>query len=813
MEEARGPSWQEVHGNQNAISLYGDASVHLHPPPLSSELPERVWMVPYRRNSFFTGRETLLTALHERFLTDRRAVLTQGQAISGLGGIGKTEVAVEYAYRHREEYRFVLWASASPPETLLAAYVSMADRLHLPERNMREQDKIVAAVLQWLATHEDWLLIIDNADELESVWPWLPTGSTGHVVLTTRDQLVADMQSFLVEEMDGGEGTLLLLGRAHILKTGMELGQVSLEDRQVAEQIVVEMDGLPLALDQAGAYIEETGCSLTDYRNRFRQRRKDLLSRRGRSGRGYPASVGSTWSLSFQQVEQRSAAAADLLRVCAYLSPDAIPEEMIVAGATQLGPLLQPLATDPTLLDEAIAILRGFSLVRRNSQEQTFSIHRLVQAVLKESMNEQTLRQWAERTVRAVNLAFPDVTNIKLWEQCERYLPHALVCVTFIEEYSFAFAEAARLLNQTAYYLDSRAQYPQAEPLYQRALAIDEKASGPEHPDTATSLNNLAELYHAQGKYEQAEPLLQRALAIREKQSGPEHPDTAVSLNNLAGLYLALDKYEQAEPLFRRALAIREKQLGPEHPDTAQSLNNLAALYDAQGKYEQAEPLYQRALAIREKQLGPEHPDTAQSLNNLAGLYRMQGKYEQAEPLFRRALAIREKQLGPEHPDTALSLNNLAGLYRTQGKYEQAEPLYQRALAIREKMLGPEHPDTASSLNNLAGLYRMQGKYEQAEPLFRRALAIREKMLGPEHPDTALSLNNLAGLYRTQGKYEQAEPLLQRALAIREKMLGPEHPRTQRARENYVSLLQAMGRDAEAVSLKANRTSPSSHAQ
>ena len=337
------------------------------------------------------------------------------------------------------------------------------------------------------------------------------------------------------------------------------------------------------------------------------------------------------------------------------------------------------------------------------------------------------------------------------------------------------------ILNNLGLALSASADYSEAEPLYQRALAISEKALGPDHPSTATSLNNLALLYKSQGQYEQAEPLYQRALGIREKALGPDHPSTATSLNNLAALYDSQGQYEQAEPLYQRALGIREKALGPDHPDTATSLNNLAALYDSQGQYEQAEPLYQRALGIKEKALGPDHPSTATSLNNLALLYKSQGQYEQAEPLYQRALGIREKALGPDHPSTATSLNNLAALYDSQGQYEQAEPLYQRALGIREKALGPDHPDTATSLNNLAALYDSQGQYEQAEPLYQRALGIKEKALGPDHPSTATSLNNLALLYKSQGQYEQAEPLYQRALGIREKALGPDHPDREKA--------------------------------
>ena len=279
-------------------------------------------------------------------------------------------------------------------------------------------------------------------------------------------------------------------------------------------------------------------------------------------------------------------------------------------------------------------------------------------------------------------------------------------------------------------------------------------------------LNLQAGSYYQQGRYDEAGPLYQRSLAISEKALGPEHPDVAQSLNDLGLLYKAQGRYDEAESLYQRSLAIREQALGPEHPDVATSLNNLAALYHDQGRYDEAEPLYQRSLAIRETALGPEHPDVALSLNNLAALYHEQGRYDEAEPLYQRSLAISEKALGPEHPGVALALNNLANLYHNQGRYDEAEPLYQRSLAIREQALGSEHPLVALSLHNLANLYNDQGRYDEAEPLYQRSLAIWEKALGPEHPHVATILNNLANLYNHQGRYDQAGPLLQRAVRI-----------------------------------------------
>jgi tetratricopeptide (TPR) repeat protein len=689
-------------------------SAHSVPYPPHATTPvgqALMWNVPFPRNPFFTGREEILAQLSACFqATGQPTAISQPQAVTGLGGVGKTQIAIEYAYRHRQDYQAVLWVQANTREDLALSLLSIATLLNLPQKEEAESDQVERAVRNWLRTHTGWLLILDNADDLALARDFLPSDVGGHVLLTTRAQAMGRFaRRREVEVLPPEEGTLFLLRRALLLKVDADLSQAAPQELEMARSISLELGGLPLALDQAGAYIEETGCSLEQYQHLFKSRRATLLNeRRGRLTDDHPLPVATTWSLSFQQVEQANAAAADLLRFCSFLAPDAIPESIITEGAAHLGEHLASVGKDLYLLNQAIEVLRAYSLLQREARsgaEAHLSVHRLVQAVLKDQMDEQSKQQWAERSVRAVAEAFPSVQH-QTWPLCERLLPHAVQCAHLIAEHHLIFAEAAYLLNQAGFYLCERARYQEAEPLLQRALLICEQQLGAEHPDTASSLNNLAGLYQAQGKYEQAEPLYQRALLIREQQLGAEHPDTAASLNNLAGLYDAQGKYEQAEPLYRRALAIREQQLGAEHPDTATSLNNLAGLYQAQGKYEQAEPLYQRALSIREQQLGAEHPHTASSLNNLAGLYDAQGKYEQAEPLYQRALLIREQQLGAEHPDTATSLNNLAALYRAQGKYEQAEPLYRRALLICEQQLGAEHPHTQTVRTNYAFLRR-----------------------------------------------------------------------------------------------------------
>ena len=805
----------------------------------SSELElevERPWNVPFPRNPFFTGRGQLLERLHEQRHGIQCIALNQPQALTGLGGIGKTQIAVEYAYRYRDDYKAVLWARAASLETLAADFVALARLLSLPDQDAQDQALVVRAVKRWLVQNGGWLLILDNVDELLLVRDFVPSECKGHVLLTTRAQATGMFaESSAVEKLELSEGMQLLLRRAKLLGPSEPLDNASRTIRAQAQALAEELDGLPLALDQAGAYIEETGCRLAEYLKLYQRRRSELLKRQSSVSVDYPHTVGSTWSLSFRKVEQESLAAADLLRLCVYLAPDAIPEEIITEGATELGPVLSTVAADSLLLNEAIQVLRRYSLVNRDPEARLLNLHRVLQAVLKDGLDRQAQLQWAERAVRAVNATFPEVI-FATWNRCEDLLSHAQVCAGLIDEHHFTFPEAARLLDQAGWYLHERGLGGKAEPLLHQALAIREQRLGPTHPDVAQSLYHVAGLCYEHGKYEQAEALFKRALAIREQVLGPEHPVTATTLDHLAWLYQRLGKYGQSEPLYQRALTIREHRLGSNHPHVAESLSSLGVLYQLRGKYEQAEPLHQRALAIQEQMQGSAHPNVAESLDYLADLYRAQGKYEQAEPIYQRALTIEEQALGPNHPFTSTTLACLATLYQLQGKYEQAEPLYQRALVIREEALGSSHHLTATILDSLATLYQLQGKYEQAEPLYQRALTIfeqtismehprtaaaldhlatlyqaqhkyeqteslyqqaltiREQKLGSTHPDVAQSLYHLADLYTGQGKYEQAKPFFQRALAIREEVLGPKHPDTIKVREQYIELLRTMQR-------------------
>lgn len=766
-------------------------------PSIQPQQGMNLWNVSHDQNPVFTGRSEFLQVLREDLVTKGR------QAIYGLGGIGKSQIALEYAYRNRANYKAVFWTFADSDASISTDFIKIAKQLNLIVQDLPEQAVIVGAVKRWLESNDGWLLIFDNAENADTVRPFLPHAGHGHILITARwprFQTIQIMNPRGVKVLPPDAARQFFLRR-----TGRDSSWIdsSSHDVELAEELGGELGFFPLALEQAGAFIAEHQTSFEDYLKSYRKRRLELLSQHAPVLGDYKDTVATTWAINFAEVE-KSPASADLLRFSAFLWPEMVPLELFEKGGAELGdrlaPYLASVQSDPILLDQLLKPLMDYSLISRTPQTRSYSIHLLVQEVLQSRMPTAEKKFWMEAVVRAVSEAFPE-GEFKNWTECERLLSQALLCKKYILENGFESIAAAHLLRHAGFYLHKRAQFSEAQAMYQIALAMREEIQGSEHPDTADSLGKLGLLYSDQAKYAEAENLLQRALEIREKVLGPEHRDTATSANDLAGLYLTLAKFGEAEALFRRALSVREKALEAGRAEIAESMKDLGHLLQAKGKYSEAEPLYRQALAISEKTLGSEHPDTANALNFLAWLLKNEGKYSEAEPLCGRALAIVEKTLGPEHPDTATALNSLATLLEAQGKYYEAEPLCRRALRISESAFGPEHPRTGAAINSLAGLLDEQGKHSEAEPLHRRALALAETALGPAHPDTAAGLNNLARSLQEIGKYSEAEPLYRQALDLTETVLGSAHPNTAASLDNLALLLQEDGKYGEAEPL------------
>jgi tetratricopeptide (TPR) repeat protein/transcriptional regulator with XRE-family HTH domain len=635
--------------------------------------------VPYLRNLYFTGRDRILARLHTALSAHTITVVSQSRAISGLGGIGKTQTAVEYAYRYGDEYDLVLWVRADSREAILREFAGLASLFDLPNHAEADLNRLAKAVKRHLETQREqvWLLIFDNVDDLLAVKEFLPERGNGAVLLTTRLHAVGNhMRKIDLDKLSLEESMRFLLGRTY---SGEDQERPALPEaeRQAAEQVCRLLDGLPLALDQAAAYIEERGCSLAEYVALYEQQRTTLLTRRNQvDPEDYPESVATTWLVSFDLIEAEHPAAAELLRLCAYLAPDAIPEEMLTAGAACLGPVLAPVVANSSELNSTIEALRAYSLIQRHAAKHTFSIHRLVQAVLQDARTEDEQHLWARRALVVVNAVFPQVEP-ETWPQCERLVTQALQVAKLIEQHQLVMEEAGRLLFETASYLQYLGRNDDVESFYLRALDIWEQLVGPDHPQVVTTLNHLGALNRYYGNYAEAERFCQRALAICEQQVGPDHLQVANALVNPAICYVDQGRYAEAEPLHLRALHIYEQQVGPRTDDTARTLNNLAYLYREQGRYAEAEPLYLRALDIWEQQAGEPHPDRADTIHGQAQLQEAQGSCEEAVSGYKRALAEREQALGAHHPKTRQTRYHLITLLEAMGQHEQAVQLQQ----------------------------------------------------------------------------------------------------------------------------------------
>jgi tetratricopeptide (TPR) repeat protein len=668
-------------------------------PRFPTALPP-VWNLPFRRNPTFTGREQALAELAEQLGRGSAAAVTQ--ALLGAGGVGKTALATEYAYRYRPQFDTVWWVRAEQPATLIGDYSSLAAALQLPGAGQANQQLAVLAVRRWLEEHDRWLLVLDNADApdtstglsapLTQLIDLLPQVLHGQVLITSRDASWEEYAALAeLEVFTPDEAVAFLLGRS------------GSNDQATATQVAELLGWLPLALEQAGAYIRETRLSLAEYLVRLRGY-PALTVAKGRPRYRDPTdTVAGTWQVSLERVRPTLGAAA-LLEICGFLGSEEIPRELFAEQLDPPAAELHTLAQDPFALDAAIAALRRFGLVK--ADEQRLIMHRLLQQIIRDSLDpaDKAVRVGAAVRLLEQALPFGGYLDPGLWPVCARLLPHALAATEHAEQLEVEPLATARLLESAGDYLLGRTRLAEARRLDERALALYEAHVGADHPDTARSLSHLAEVIAAQGDLAEARRLQERALAIREAHVGADHPDTARSLSHLANVLRAQGDLAEARRLQERALAIYEARLGADQPGTAWILNNLGMVLHALGDLAEARRLLERALAIYEARLGADDLSIAWTLDHLAGVVRDQSDLAGARVLHERALVIWEVHLGGQDPDTARSLSHLADVLAAQGDLTGARGLQERALAINEMHLGADHPDTTESRRRLEAL-------------------------------------------------------------------------------------------------------------
>jgi hypothetical protein len=740
--------------------------------------------------NLFMGRENDLNMLYTEMQTaHKRAAAIVGSSIHGLGGIGKTRLAIEYAWRYQNDYNALLFVAADSPEKLFSNLAALSARpiLNLPEQHAQEEQIKYDAVKQWLNGHAGWLLILDNADgktvveEVETLFAGL---HGGHILITSRQTNWGNhLNPLPLDILEETPAVSFLLERTKGKR------RKSAEDESFARLIAADLGYLALALEQAGAFIYTRRLTLAQYRQAWQTNHDQVLEWYDERLMAYPYSLAVTWQTS---VLQLSADAKKLLDRLAWLAPDPTPESLLN---------VQVYNEHNIDYDATLSELNGLSLVNR-LDTPFFTVHRLVQDVTRRKQH----REVAEKNINAclnwIDKAFVgDPADITSWPALEPLVPHALAVTANQARLATNTRAESRLLNQLGVWYLTKAQFGEAEPLMRRALQIDEEGFGKNHPIVAGDLSDLAQLLQATNRLEEAEPLMRRALQIGEQSFPENHPDVARDLNNLAHLLKETNRLSEAEPLMRRALQIDEQSFGENHPDVARDLSNFAQLLKVTNRLAEAEPLMRRALQIDEQKFGINHPHVARRLNNLAQLLDETNRLAEAELLMRRALEIDEQSFGKNHPDVARDLNNLAQLLKVTNRLVEAEPLMLRALQIDEQSFGQNHPNVAGDLNNLAQLFKVTNRLAEAEPLMRRALQIDEQSFGKNHPHVARDLNNLALLLQVTNRLTEAEPLMQRALQIDEQSFGENHPKAAIRLNNLAQLLQATHRQTEAEPL------------
>ncbi|KAJ6118771.1 hypothetical protein N7471_013391 [Penicillium samsonianum] len=791
-------------------------------------------------SELFVGRGNELDEIGKALHPDPKAQKQRRLVLGGMGGIGKTQLAIAYAESGRGSYTSGFWLNAVSEASLKDSFRLIASIIFdVEDPGVLEDKEIVRRVHQWLSTpkNTEWLLIFDNYDDPDQfrIDNYYPPASHGAIVVTSRRPDDVSGSTLDIKPFQNIEDSLA------ILQTRSKRENIQSDPN--AKRLAERLAGLPLALATAGTYLQrKKGFTFERYLQEYEKRWNIDPRRPTRLNEYEERTLYTTWDISYSRLKNEDPEAAKILKLLAYFDNQSLWYELFHAGLTDSSPeWLSEVITDDVNFDGVMGVLAEYYFLDTHQTSGSWSMHNCVHDWTLAALNKDIDATYYWYAFDCISASINDndkndfgklsysplaahatrlvqqrlCQNDVIYDIAPRRLGQASLIANLL--WNQVLLLAAELMYQRAlagnekafgadhmltleavHYLGvvywNQGKLDQAEQMYQRALAGNEKALGPDHTSTLKTVNNLGILYREQGKLDQAEQMHQRALAGYEKALGPDDTSTLGTVNNLGILYREQGKLDQAEQMYQRALAGKEKVLGPDHKSTLSTINNLGILYWKQGKLDQADQMYQRALVRKEKTLGPDHTSTLDTVHNLGALYWKQGKLDQAERMYQRALAGYKKALGPDHTSTLSTVTCLGVLYQNQDKLDQAEQMHQRALAGREKALGADHTSTLESVDNLGVLYRVQGKLDQAEQMHQRALAGYEKALGPDDTSTLGTVNNLGVLYRVQGKLDQAEQMHQRALAGYEKALGADHTSTLKTVDNLGILYREQGK-------------------
>jgi Tetratricopeptide repeat len=744
------------------------------------------------------GREALLAELDAR-LSGGDDSRPRTVALTGLGGAGKTSVALAYAQRHLGEVGAAWQFAAEAPTVLAAGFGELAAQFGV--RDVLDTRDPVSSVHGVLAAFSaGWLLVFDNAPDRASVEAFLPPAGPGRVLITSQNPDWPHGQALDVSVLDAEVSADFLVNR-----TGDP-------DERAAVELARELGGLPLALEQAAAYVQATRGSLAGYLASFRRRRPELLAQGEPTG--YRGTVATTWALAFAQLEGSAPAAVGLLRLLAFCAPEGIPwrlllqrrpalntglsaslrsllevralakqdppaanRAMVVWQLTrgmrrQVAKAVVSLVNEPQGARDAIAALSQYSLVSPAAAGQV-KVHRLVQRITIARMPEELAGSWRQAAAAVIEAAIPaDPDHPDNWPDFAALLPHVQAALT---DDSLGMSKVAR-------YLGSSGSSAAARDLCQRVVDAQSRALGPEHPSTLTAREGLASFTADTGDVAGARDQYAALLPVMERVLGPEHPHALTTRGNFAHITGVAGDVAGARDEYAALLSVTERVSGPEHPSTLTVRGNLARFTGEAGDAAGARDQYAALLAVRERVSGPEHPSTLTVRGNLARFTGAAGDAAGARDQYGAVLPVTERVFGPEHPSTLAARDNLALFTGAAGDAAGARDQYAALLAVRERVSGPEHPSTLTVRGGLALFTGLAGEVAGARDQYAALLPVTERALGPEHPETLTARDNLARFTGEAGDAAGARDQYAALLPVRERVSGPEHPSTLTAR-------------------------------
>ncbi|KAK4085593.1 uncharacterized protein Triagg1_583 [Trichoderma aggressivum f. europaeum] len=782
--------------------------------------------------SKFVARKEELKEMQEALQPAVRPHRRRAVVLHGLGGIGKTQLALEYAQRHHEHYSTRIWLEARNETTINQSFSRLAERILEKEQvtyiqtalESQDQSIILKAVKRWLdePANKSWLIIYDNYDyhDLDNVHAedeeFLGTSSQKTLSMNPGGQKKeVRSQSYDIRKYfpEADHGTILITSRVSSRKLGrpIEIGKLNslddcleilastsgrnIIDDPAAVDLAMRLDGLPLALASAGAYLRQAPISCTEYLQDYEKSWVEL-HKNTKDLESYDKVLCTTWNITHKHIQEQNSTASLLLHQWAYFDSKDLWYELLRSGQSHKLDWLRDLTRDRIPFHATMRLLcdhglaqAGTATLSRIAESTGYSVHACVHSWMINVLNRESDNDMAHAAIDCVGSHVPNREQPEFWSKQRRLLGHADRCYDLISTMLVGY-EDSRLLQLLGFLYADQNRLSKAEALLNQAFQGLKKTLGPRHASTLNAANTLGQALRNQGRLNETETIYKQILQEREMVLGPEHISTLETVNNLGVVYKEQSRLNEAEALLERALQGFEK-ISPGHKTIFNILNNLGLVYSARGRLDKAEAIYIQVLQGQEKALGPEHISTLDAVNNLGLVYLDQHQLDKAEGMFKRALEGKEKAWGLDHTSTLETVNNLGLVYKNQFQFDKAETLLNQALRGFTKRLGDIYTlldrfeEAEATLQqalrgftkSLGSLYKNLDRFNEAEAMCKQAFQGYEKALGPTHPSTLLAAQSIGDFYITQGRLSEAKDILEQAFQ-RSKALGPENPIT-----------------------------------